>query len=155
MRIFSAFNTFIVGAFHSTILRKAEFRSHQARKDYFKKCDEAVARWRAAGPKPLNNGGWDVNGEPLEYQNANGLNSGLYLFTDRNNISHFFKPNFLPPYDTEEKRKIIDDYLKDEWNEKSLTFQPVKSIVDIALEELRAKKKNVKNDVHMDENEES
>jgi hypothetical protein len=107
-----------------------------------------VARWRAAGPKPLNNGGWDWK-KPLEHLNPNGLNSGLYLFTDRNNISHFFKPNFLPPYDTEEKRKIIDDYLKDEWNEKSLTFQPVKSIDDIALEELRAKKKN---DVHMDEN---
>ena len=42
---------------------------------------------RAAGPKPLNNGGWDVNGEPLKDPNENGLNSGLYLFTDRNNIT--------------------------------------------------------------------
>jgi len=104
---------------------------------YFKKCDEIVAKWRAEGPKPLNNGGWDINGEALEFPNADGYNSGLYLFTDRNNITHFFKPNFYPPYDTPEKRKIILEYLSEEWDEKSLTFQAVISIVERALRRLK------------------
>ena len=107
--------------------------------DYFQKCDQVIAKWRSKGPQPLNNGGWDINGQPLQFPNANGNNSGIYLFTDRNNITHFFKPNFLPPYDTKEKRTIILDYLKDEWDEKSLMFRPVKSIVEVALERLRVK----------------
>ena len=49
--------------------------------------------------------------------------SGIWLFTDRANISHFFAPNFLPPYDTEEKRKIIFDVLREEWDEKSLSWK--------------------------------
>lgn len=64
----------------------------KSEKAYFQKCKDAVQRWRDEGPKPLNNGGWDVNGEPLEYPNKDGYNSGLYLFTDRENITHFFKP---------------------------------------------------------------
>jgi hypothetical protein len=50
--------------------------------------------------------------------------SGIWLFTDRENISHFFEPNFLPPYDTPEKRKIILDVLKEEWDEKTLSWKP-------------------------------
>ena len=107
---------------------------YQARSGYFKKCDAAVAKWRKEGPKPLNNGGWDINGKPLEFPSPGGYNSGLYLFTDRNTITHFFKPNFLPPYDTEEKRKIILDFLKDEWDEKSLSWKPVKSDFHESLE---------------------
>ena len=49
--------------------------------------------------------------------------SGIWLFTDRENITHFFKPNFLPPYDSREKRKIIFDVLKEEWDEKSLSWK--------------------------------
>jgi hypothetical protein len=50
--------------------------------------------------------------------------SGIWLFTDRANITHFFPPNFLPPYDTPEKRKIIFDVLKEEWDERSLSWKP-------------------------------
>jgi hypothetical protein len=49
--------------------------------------------------------------------------SGIWLFTDRENITHFFKPNFLG-YDTVENRRIIFDVLKEEWDEKSLSFKP-------------------------------
>lgn len=50
--------------------------------------------------------------------------SGIWLFTDRENITHFFAPNFLPPYNTAEKRKIIMDVLKEEWDEKTLSWKP-------------------------------
>jgi len=50
--------------------------------------------------------------------------SGIWLFTDRENITHFFKPNFLPPYDTPEKKKIILDVLREEWDEKTLSWKP-------------------------------
>jgi hypothetical protein len=49
--------------------------------------------------------------------------SGIWLFTDRENITHFFKPNFLPPYDTPEKKKIILDLLREEWDEKTLSWK--------------------------------
>ena len=107
-------------------MRKAEFRSKAHEKEYFDKCGEVVAKWRSEGPKPLNNGGWDVNGEKLEYSNDGGLNSGLYLFTDRQNITHFFKPNFLPPYDTIKKRAIINSVLEEEWDTSTLTWKTVK-----------------------------
>ena len=50
--------------------------------------------------------------------------SGIWLFPDRQNITHFFPPNFLPPYDTPEKKKIIFDVLKEEWDEKTLSWKP-------------------------------
>jgi hypothetical protein len=49
--------------------------------------------------------------------------SGIWLFTDRDDITHFFYPNFLPPYDTPEKRKIITDVLSEEWDEKTLSWK--------------------------------
>jgi hypothetical protein len=59
---------------------------------------------------------WDE--EEKEY------NSGIWLFTDRGNLTHFFEPNFLPPYDTPEKRKIIMDVLREEWDENTLSWKP-------------------------------
>jgi hypothetical protein len=67
--------------------------------------------------------------EPLTVQTVNKVpskkcHSGIWLFTDRENISHFFKPNFLPPYDTPDKKKIILDVLREEWDEKTLSWKP-------------------------------
>jgi hypothetical protein len=44
------------------------------------------------------------------------------LFQDRTKITHFFPPNFLPPYDTKEKREIILSFLTEEWDEKKLEW---------------------------------
>jgi hypothetical protein len=55
---------------------------------------------------------------------ASDCHSGIWLFTDRENITHFFKPNFLPPYNTPEKKKIILDVLREEWDEKTLSWKP-------------------------------
>jgi len=113
---------FCPGAFHSTILRKAEFRSPEHRDGYFKKCQGAIDKWRESGPKPLNTNACDIDGKPLA--NPGEYNSGIWLFVDRENITHFFPPNFLPPYDTPEKKKIILDMLKEEWDEKTLSWKP-------------------------------
>jgi hypothetical protein len=51
-------------------------------------------------------------------------NSGIWLFTDRESTTHFFKPNFLPPYNTPSKRKIILDVLREEWDENTLSWKP-------------------------------
>jgi hypothetical protein len=61
------------------------------------------------------------------------------LFTDRNTVAHYFKPNFLPPYDTPEKREIIFNYLQEEWDEKASAWRFVGNIVDKALFMLRKK----------------
>jgi len=107
---------FCPGAFHSTIVRKAEFRSPEARKKYFEKCETVIKKWREAGPKPLNSGGADGT-NPEEYT------SGIWLFRDRENITHFFPPNFYPPYDTPDKRDIIMDVLSEQWDEKKLNWK--------------------------------
>jgi hypothetical protein len=112
---FSFASRFTPGAFHSTILRKAEFRSPAHRAEYFKYCAKAIQKWKEQGPQPLQ------ASEPGSCVFA----SGLYLFTDRNNISHKFEPNFLPPYDSPEKRKIIAAYLKEVWDEKTLEWKPI------------------------------
>ena len=96
--------------------------NRQHREQYFAKCQTVIEEWRAEGPKPLNTG-WDEKGIPLQQHLE--YNSGIFLFLDRQNITHFFPPNFLPPYDTPEKRKTIFEFLKDEWDEKSLSWKPV------------------------------
>jgi len=118
---------FCPGAFHSTILRKAEFRSEKHRELYFKKCEAVINKWRKDGPKALNSGAWDVDGKPLKHPGMN--NSGIWLFLDRENITHFLPPNFLPPYDTAEKRKTINDFLKEEWDQKTLSWKAVSSSI--------------------------
>jgi len=125
---FSYPSRFCPGAFHSTILRKAEFRSPQHREEYFDKCDRAVRVWRQRGPQPLVPPHFDdlerqniqvIRGETYspEYQ------SGLWLFTDRNTITHHFAPNFLPPY-TGAKRRLILQALSNEWDEQTLNWIP-------------------------------
>lgn len=194
---------FCPGAFHSTILRKAEFRSSADRKAYFDKCATAVTIWRATvGPQSLvvpedikeasvknilqvrctktsllsNNstndnddkGAKDTNhallaGLSMEDDNDNDNNnddemdidmkkikdesklengeptysddcqSGIWLFTDRENISHQFLPNFLPPYDTPQKRELIWSFLKDEWNSETREWMPVGTAASAAV----------------------
>mmetsp|Transcript_10750 Transcript_10750/g.23839 ORF Transcript_10750/g.23839 Transcript_10750/m.23839 type:complete len:331 (+) Transcript_10750:90-1082(+) len=101
---------FCPGAFHSTITRKAEFRSEQHKEAYFSMCDAVLKKWMLTGPRPLN-------ANPVENK------SGIWLFTDRTKPTHFFPPNFLPPYDTEEKRQIILSYITQEWDEKTLSWK--------------------------------
>jgi len=127
---------FCPGAFHSTIVRKAEFRSEKHREAYFAKCAAVLQRWAIDGPKALNNGPWDADGEPLK--NPSEHNSGIYLFTDRTKVTHFFAPNFLPPYDTEDKRQIILSFLAEEWDEKTLSWKkaPEKSFSTKIMEAL-------------------
>lgn len=66
----------------------------------------------------------NMNSLPTRETAPEDCHSGVWLFTDRENITHFFAPNFLPPYDTPEKRKIIFDVLREEWNEESLSWKP-------------------------------
>jgi len=113
---------FCPGPFHSTILRKADWRSPQHKISYFEKCQKAIEKWKLEGPKALNEGRWDIDGKPLtgplEYT------SGLWLFEDRYTITHFFPPNFLPPYNTPEKLEIIWIYIQNEWDADDLKFKP-------------------------------
>ena len=161
---------FCPGSFHSTILRKAEFRSPAAECSYFAMCDKAVRKWRRRGPQALipvadkkqssriatiapplsTNGSTPLTAPPssgrspfacdsietvLEVvddmltpvpdtaKSAAG-DSGVWLFTDRANPSHHIKPNFLPPYDTPEKRRIILNVLAEEWDPAVLDWTP-------------------------------
>lgn len=101
---------FCPGAFHSTIVRKAEFRSQKHEEAYFSMCDAVLKKWQLAGPRPLN-------ANPVDDR------SGIWLFADRTRPTHFFPPNFLPPYNTEEKRQIILSYLTEEWDEETLSWK--------------------------------
>ena len=95
-------------------------------------CKAVLSKWSIDGPQPLNN--IDSTGE---------YNSGIYLFTDRTKITHFFPPNFLPPYNTEEKRQIILSFLAEEWDEKTLSWKKApaadNSCLTAAIEKLMGK----------------
>ena len=52
------------------------------------------------------------------------------LFAILQNITHQFLPNFLPPYDTPIKKKLILEVLKEEWNEKLLTWKKLTNRFD-------------------------
>jgi len=101
---------FCPDAFHSTVVRKAEFRSKDHKEAYFSMCEAVLKKWKLAGPRPLN-------ANPVDNK------SGIWLFTDRTKPTHFFPPNFLPPYNTEEKKQIILSYLTEEWDENTLSWK--------------------------------
>ena len=54
--------------------------------------------------------------------------------------------NFLPPYDTPEKRAIINSFLKEEWDEATLSWKPVSNNVAKALDMIRNKKQKLSPD---------
>jgi hypothetical protein len=126
---------FCPGPFHSTILRKAEFRSEQHKAAYFEHCKLVVEEWKASGVQALvvdpSNDKPGIRRVDCKDPTTGKLvqdpacQSGIYLFTDRNHITHHYAPNFLPPYDTPDKRRIILDILKEEWDEKTLSWKPV------------------------------
>merc|ERR1711935_213212 len=105
------------GPHHMTFTRKAGFRSPKHMQQYFEKVDGVVRKWRERGPiilepeKDPSKPGYPS--EPL----GSELDSpgGVYLFKNRNEPIEYFAPNFHPPYDTPEKRKIITDILSKEW----------------------------------------
>jgi hypothetical protein len=137
-KIFQFPSRFNPGSFHSTILRKAEFRSPADREAYFAKCQATVAEWMDRGHQPLAPPDIDHNIEVIRCEHvgesgggrsamADYYRSGLWLFTDRTTITHHFLPNFLPPYDTPAKRRIILEVLKEEWDEKTLSWKSLVS----------------------------
>lgn len=96
--------------------------------NYFANCQNVVNKWRQEGPMLL---------EPQQSKSPNIANFGevdvpigeelsdpygIYLFKDRKTILKYFKPTFLPPYDTVEKRKIIENVLSKTWNEETLSW---------------------------------
>lgn len=123
-KYFSNPSRFCPGAFHMTILRKAEFRSQDHKDAYFSKADAVLKKWKLNGPRALNDGAWGIDGKTLDKPGA--YNSGIFLFQDRNTIKQFFPPNFLPPYDTDEKLAIILNYLSEEWDQSTLSWRTVK-----------------------------
>ena len=134
-KLFQFPSRFNPGSFHSTILRKAEFRSPAARKAYFDKCQKVIDEWMDRGQQPLAPAKIDSSIKIIKCKRveakkgddylAEYYRSGLWLFTDRNTITHHFLPNFLPPYDTPAKRKIILEVLKEEWDEKTMSWKNV------------------------------
>jgi hypothetical protein len=156
-RLFQFPSRFCPGAFHSTILRKAEFRSEDHREAYFAKCAEVIKQWRSKGPQPLvlpdKTGSKQNISEDIvriqcpkmvvkggELGSSPEYKSGIWLFTDREHISHLFEPNFLPPYDTPEKRRIIADVLVEEWDEKTLKWKPAAPLPKPVAQEKKANK---------------
>jgi len=116
---------FCPGPHHMSFTRKAAFRSPKHMQQYFEKCDGVVRKWRERGATLI---------EPETDPSKPGYPSkplgseldsphGVYLFKNRNEPIEYFEPNFHPPYDTPEKRKIISDVLSKEWDEDNLTWR--------------------------------
>jgi len=110
---------FCPGPHHMSYVRKAGFRSPEHMKQYCEKIDGVVRKWRERGPIMLEP---EKDPTKLGYPSeplGSELESpgGVYLFKNRNEPIEYFAPNFHPPYDTPEKRKIISDILNKEWIE--------------------------------------
>lgn len=116
-------------SFHASIAKRVKFRSPTHKTYYLGKCYNSLKKWRQEGPKPLNSGGWDIDGSIIDGfindRQPNEYNSGIWLFENRHLITHFFPPNFLPPYNEPSKRKLIINCLKKEWDNVTGQFQPL------------------------------
>ncbi|GKY96594.1 hypothetical protein MPSEU_000619000 [Mayamaea pseudoterrestris] len=128
---------FCPGAHHMTFCRKAEFKSPHYRAAYFRKCAKQIEDWKRRGPQPLVPRKLDASIErvsslpcspsmlrkEMDWADDNARDSGLYLFRDRNTITHYFAPNFFPPYDTPEKKSLIMNVISQEWDEHTLSWK--------------------------------
>eukprot|EP01052_Picozoa_sp_SAG31_P009084 SAG31_NODE_470_length_15239_cov_19.376288_3_plen_121_part_00 len=107
-----------------TFVRKAGFRSADHMRQYFEHCDGVVRRWREGGPRFLepetDPAAPGYPADPLGQELS--APHGLYLFRTRNQPVEYFAPNFHPPYDTAEKRKLIVDVLSKEWHSPTLSW---------------------------------
>jgi hypothetical protein len=118
---------FCPGPHHMTFVRKAAWRSGEHMRQYFAAVHQVVAEWRAAGPLLLEPeadptaAGHPSGGQLLGEELASP--HGVYLFKTRNEPVEYFAPNFHPPYDTPEKRKIIQDVLARQWHSPTLSWQ--------------------------------
>jgi hypothetical protein len=101
--------------YHVSLVRKAAWRSAEKMRDYFKNCSDAVARWRKRGSVCLepetNPGSTGFVGENKALRNELTNPHGVYLYKTRQDVVDYFTPNFYPPYNTPEKRKIIEKWL--------------------------------------------
>lgn len=105
---------FTPGPFHATMVRKAGFRDAAAFKAYFAHCSAVVAEWRARGPVMLEAEEKDPS--------TTGAVGGLYFFKDANRVVEYVEPNFLPPYNTPEKRTLIEKVLSRRWDQDKLEW---------------------------------
>jgi hypothetical protein len=123
-------NRFCPGAHHMTFVRKATWKHENAKTEYFKNCSVILEEWEKDGPKLLQSvipdafdGNGTVSGAILSPICEELVHPhGVYLFKDRKTIIKYFKPNFLPPYNTDEKVEIIRNVLKEKWDEKNLVW---------------------------------
>lgn len=111
---------FCPGPFHMTYARKVTFRSEDHGKQYYDECAAVLSTWRDVGPQILVPAIDSLNAVGKELTKP----GGLYLFKDRTVIIDYFAPNFLPPYDSIEKQRIIMSVLSEQWDEQSLSFFP-------------------------------
>jgi len=107
------------GPFHATMVRKAGFRDAAAWKAYFAHCSAVVAEWRARGPVLLEAEEKDPS--------TTGAVGGLYFFRDANRVVGYVEPNFLPPYNTPEKRALIQKVLSRRWDQDRLEWVDCKA----------------------------
>lgn len=117
---------FCPGPHHMTFLRKAAWRDEKHMVKYFAECDRAVRQWREQGPMLLEpEQDPDAPGYPAEPLGQELTHPhGVYLFRTREEPVEYFSPNFHPPYDTPDKRKLIAKVLAREWDEDSLSWKP-------------------------------
>ena len=125
-------NRFCPGAHHMTFVRKASWKNHNAKKEYFQNCSVIQQEWEINGPKllkPVISNACDETGtksgaiiSPIGEELIHP--HGIYLFKDRKTIIKYFKPNFLPPYDTDDKIEIIRCVLAEKWDENKLKWVP-------------------------------
>lgn len=98
---------------HISMVRKSGWKSLDHAYRYFEKCNRVCEEWRKMGPQLLTpetdptKPGYPnpVLGKELEEP------YGVYLYRTRSEVTHYFPPNFLPPYNTPEKREIIQKWI--------------------------------------------
>ena len=101
--------------YHVSLVRKAAWRSAAKMRDYFNSCSDAVARWRERGPVCLepqtHPGEHGFVGEKKALSDELTNPHGVYLYKTRQDVVDYFAPNFFPPYNTPEKRAIIEKWV--------------------------------------------
>lgn len=119
--------------FHCNLAKSVEFRSTEARYQYFRNAQSVISEWRNIGPKallpPIIKNVQRIR-SPIKQVRGGTLGSsdqvlsGIWIFQDRHTPTHLVEPNFLPPYDTPEKREIIFDVLSEEWDPHQRLWMP-------------------------------
>ena len=104
--------------FEIVLARKVKWRTGKHMNKYFAHCERVIGEWRDNGPQYLFPQRNYLEGDGAASEEVTQPH-GVYIWRGDNPApSHYFPPNFEPPYNTNMKRALLSNVVNKSWDKK-------------------------------------